>query len=281
VLLLAMLLAGSPAQAREFGAGLDATVWNLDPAPLHCRLWQPVASFGTAGFETLAGHDMVFYLEALRPFPSPGTAQLKIAAPFWRPGVREQTLGEIATVIGKRPLQVGAEWANRFLDELASGMSPAFALPGWSSGGPVAIAISAVDFGQAYEGYVSCLSALFPASFEQLRYTTLQYNTNFYGLSAADKKRLDLIAGYTGLDPSVTRIVVHAHTDNEGRKGHNWELSRLRGQTVVDYLKKRGVAESLLTMHYWGRTRPLVANTSKANKAKNRRTYIQMDRAEP
>lgn len=275
------VLSASAAIGQTFRSGLDSTEWRLDPAPLHCRLWQAVPQFGEVGFEALAGEPLAFYVESMRPFNQAGTAKASIAAPFWRPGVRPRSLGELETKTGKRPLRVSADWANRFLNELKHGMSPALELAGWVSEQPVTVTVSPVDFNAAYEGMVNCLASLYPANYEQLRYTTFHYDTNIYGLDSEEKERLDLIAGYLKLDDLITGIVVHAHTDNQGRRGHNWELSRLRAVYVVDYLKKRGVSEDMISMHYWAHTRPKVPNSSAANKAKNRRSYIEMKRAEP
>ena len=50
-----LLLAAAPALAHTYEARLDQSVWNLEPSPLKCRLWQAVPNYGEAVFEA-SGH---------------------------------------------------------------------------------------------------------------------------------------------------------------------------------------------------------------------------------
>jgi outer membrane protein OmpA-like peptidoglycan-associated protein len=278
--LLGGLLISGSTWALDYGATIDGTEWQLTPAALVCRLTQAVPGYGVLGFEQQAGDATRFFLESLRPATRKGSVALATKAPFWRPGMREVDLGEAACQTGRRPIDLDADWANRLIDHLQTGAFIEMSMHAWSDAADLTVVVSSVHFQQAYEGFIACQGGLFPSNFEQLRNTTFRYDTNVWGLSRADKDRLDLIVDYMKLDPLVHQIRIHAHTDNQGRKGHNWELSRLRGQAVVDYLKRRGLAEEQLVMNYWAHTRPKVPNTSKANQAINRRTYIEMVRHE-
>lgn len=66
-------------------------------------------------------------------------------------------------------------------------------------------------------------------------------------------------------------IRIAGHTDSDGDAAVNQRLSERRAAAVADYLKGKGIpAERLATIGH-GETRPLVPNTSRANKARNRR----------
>lgn len=54
----------------------------------------------------------------------------------------------------------------------------------------------------------------------------------------------------------------------------NWELASQRAINVLNYLSHRGVNESRLSAESFGQFRPLVPNTSKENRQKNRRVDI-------
>lgn len=70
--------------------------------------------------------------------------------------------------------------------------------------------------------------------------------------------------------PTVN-INVAGHTDSAGSSIKNQRLSELRARAVADYLIKMGVAASRIKASGYGESQPVVPNTTRANKAKNRR----------
>jgi OOP family OmpA-OmpF porin len=75
------------------------------------------------------------------------------------------------------------------------------------------------------------------------------------------------------------KIDVEGHTDNVGQKASNRQLSAQRAKSVVDYLVKKGVNPALIQSAGYGDTRPVVANDSEANRAKNRRIEFKVEKA--
>jgi outer membrane protein OmpA-like peptidoglycan-associated protein len=85
---------------------------------------------------------------------------------------------------------------------------------------------------------------------------------------------------YTELDRLVDllkenttmKIRIDGHTDNAGGAvEYHQKLSEARVQTVIEYLKKAGIAPDRLSGKGWGSSNPLVPNDSPENSAKNRR----------
>ena len=74
------------------------------------------------------------------------------------------------------------------------------------------------------------------------------------------------------------KIDVVGHTDSDPIQksdwDDNWELSAQRSLTVTRYLIKRGFPESMIQAVACGESKPVVPNSSEANKAKNRRVEI-------
>lgn len=66
-------------------------------------------------------------------------------------------------------------------------------------------------------------------------------------------------------------IEVGGHTDSDGGEAANQRLSERRAASVASYLQNKGIDASRMTAIGYGETRPLVANTSRENKARNRR----------
>lgn len=70
------------------------------------------------------------------------------------------------------------------------------------------------------------------------------------------------------------KIVLEGHTCDIGTKEYNQGLSERRAKAVKGYLVKLGVPEKQLSTKGYGLTKPAFPNTSKENRAKNRRVEI-------
>lgn len=276
VVWLISVISSSSVSATEFGATLENAQWQLDPSPLECRLWQQVPQYGEVVFHKESGGELQFYMDSERPAVFNGEAEIKVIAPPWRTGIRDKSIATVKLRKGSRPLLLQEKWANWFIDELFEGMNPAIVLSGWHDNKKIRVDISPVNFQEAYRGYLSCVAGLFPSNYNQLRNSTLNFRSDRWRLKGKLLSRLDLLVRYIELDPEIDHIYIDGHADSEGRRGHNWELSRLRARTVQRYMEEHGVDPSMITMRYHGETRPMVKNSNRSNKAKNRRVYIQL-----
>lgn len=72
------------------------------------------------------------------------------------------------------------------------------------------------------------------------------------------------------------KLEISAHTDNVGVYSRNMRLSKQRAQSVFNYLVKTGVDKKRLVSKGYGSAKPLVPNTTKENKAKNRRVEFKV-----
>ena len=70
------------------------------------------------------------------------------------------------------------------------------------------------------------------------------------------------------------KVEISGHTDSDGNDQDNMVLSENRAQAVVDWLVEKGISSSRLSFKGYGETKPIVDNSSKENKAKNRRTEL-------
>ena len=82
----------------------------------------------------------------------------------------------------------------------------------------------------------------------------------------------------TLLENPQVRIVVMAHTDDDGDAEQNLQLSRQRAQSVVDYLVEQGVDQGRLDAEGYGELLPLVQNVTAEDRATNRRVEIRIQR---
>lgn len=93
-----------------------------------------------------------------------------------------------------------------------------------------------------------------------------------------------LPASNAGLDAAVAmlqkypdlRVEISGHTDDAGDRDANVDLSRRRAEAVKAYLVSKGVEESRLVTVGHGPDKPVVENTTPANRAKNRRIELRL-----
>ncbi len=71
-------------------------------------------------------------------------------------------------------------------------------------------------------------------------------------------------------------VEISAHTDDKGADAYNMKLSDRRANSVVNYLRLKGIPSNRLVAKGYGKTKPLVPNTSDENRAKNRRVEFKI-----
>ncbi len=89
---------------------------------------------------------------------------------------------------------------------------------------------------------------------------------------------------FTVLDEAVkvltdypkVRIEISGHTDTDGKRDHNVELSKKRAESVKEYFTKKGIAADRIETRGAGPDEPIADNKTKAGKQKNRRTEFKL-----
>ena len=99
------------------------------------------------------------------------------------------------------------------------------------------------------------------------------FEVNRYELQSTSIVELEKVFKMLELNKEI-QIEISGHTDNDGNDDDNMELSENRAKSVVDWLVNKGISSSRLSYKGFGETRPIVENSSKENKAKNRRTEL-------
>ncbi|MGZ5051533.1 MAG: OmpA family protein [Methylobacter sp.] len=98
-----------------------------------------------------------------------------------------------------------------------------------------------------------------------------KYNSAELTLNA--KEVLDGVAASIISYPQKNDIEVQGHTSSEGAASYNLKLSQKRAQSVVDYLKMKGVTNRLIAKGY-GETQPIADNRTEEGKSENRRVEL-------
>lgn len=71
------------------------------------------------------------------------------------------------------------------------------------------------------------------------------------------------------------KLEVQGHTDNVGSDDYNQKLSEARANSVVAWLRAKGVAVNRLSAHGYGMSVPIADNGSDEGRAKNRRVELK------
>ena len=94
-------------------------------------------------------------------------------------------------------------------------------------------------------------------------------------LDTQSNTTLDKLAGVMNTCKAA-RIEVQGHTDAEGTPERNANLSNRRAKSVLDQLIAAGIEGGRLTAFGYGETRPIAANDTRENRAKNRRIEFEV-----
>ncbi len=109
---------------------------------------------------------------------------------------------------------------------------------------------------------------------EVLQLSNIYFDFDKSDLKPEGKAELDKLASELNASKEYS-IVVGGHTDNIGTDAYNMKLSERRSQAVVKYLLMKGVNNAFVGSHNYGESKPAVPNTSRENRAKNRRVEFE------
>lgn len=281
-LALFSMFASLPAMALTFQTRMENVAWKVEGDVFECRLVQPVEGFGSGEFVRRAGEAATFQLRSSGNALGAGPATLLAAAAPWQPGRADIDLGSVS--LGRTGVLFSSSQgqASRLINGLLDGRSTVVRNRAGEGGRAMEVRVLPVSFTKAYADYQACASRLLPMNYDQIRQTQVGFpardGTN---LDASAKARLDVLLDYMKADPTVNRIELDGHSDNSGDRLTNRELSRRRALAVADYFKAHGVTDAQLTVRFHGERYPLVRNNSAANRARNRRVSIQLERGAP
>lgn len=276
-LFLLTLFTCLPAMAMTFQTRLESIEWKVEGDKFECRLIQPITDFGSGAFVRRAGEQAVFRLNSSNSVLGEGSATLLAAAAPWQPGRGDINLGSVRIGRGHVLFNSSQVQAGRLFRGLLEGRSPVVRHYSATSG-VSEVRLLPVRFRQAYGDFQACTTKLLPKNFEQVQQSRIAFPGAAIELDASALRSLNVIIEYLKVDPTVNSIILDGYSDNSGNRLTNRELSRRRALAVMDFFKAHGFDESQISLRFHGEQYPLVPNTSAANRAKNRRVIVRLER---
>jgi outer membrane protein OmpA-like peptidoglycan-associated protein len=279
-LALLSVFASLPAMALTFQTRLESIEWTVEGDKFECRLIQPVTDFGSGEFVRRAGEQAIFRLKSFNPMQAGGSATLLAAAAPWQPGRGDINLGAVkagtdGVLFNSNQMQTG-----RLIVGLLEGRSPV--VRHFSrEGGVSEVRLLPVKFSKAYGDYQSCMAKLLPMNYEQVKQAEIGFPGGGIDLDARAKAKLQVMVDFIKADPTVNHVELDGHSDNSGNRLTNRDLSRRRALAVMEFFKANGLAENQIVVRFHGERYPLAPNTNAANRAKNRRVNVHLERVAP
>ncbi len=109
--------------------------------------------------------------------------------------------------------------------------------------------------------------------------STFRFDFDSAELSQKNRELLSRIAGILLVSKGYG-LSVFGYTDDVGTADYNQQLSLRRAKAVQEYLVQSGLDRSIVNLKGYGKSSPLVAGTSAAARAKNRRVEIALTDSE-
>jgi outer membrane protein OmpA-like peptidoglycan-associated protein len=105
--------------------------------------------------------------------------------------------------------------------------------------------------------------------------TNVFYASGKFNLEDKSKVELEKILALFKENPSM-KVEISGHTDDVGKDLDNIALSKNRAKAVYDFLISAGIPAENLKYQGYGKSKPVVPNTTPENKAKNRRIEFKV-----
>lgn len=264
---------------QHYEANIDEVQWAVKSSPVQCKLNQNIPGFGEASFQHSAGGELSFMVTVNQPPVKDSVALLYSSPPYWKPEIVAKELSRSPLIKGKTPIYFTRNVALRMLYELDQGMQPSLHFRDWAdSTEDVTVAVSTVHFRDNWPEFVNCQKKLLPFGFDDVKNTSMMFDSGSAVLKRDAKELLDKVAEYVKKDKSVKKLRLTGHTDSIGFRYLNQLLSQRRARAVSKYLISKGIPKGKIIIKGLGERRPHVSNVSVSGRKFNRRVQVQLIR---
>lgn len=266
-------------QAVTFSSGLADAEWRVNASIFECTLSHPLATFGSAAFARRAGEAEIFHIQQKRLLFPAGNALIQAAQPNWQSDLPPQPLGAVTVAASNEAVRLDDVHAHQFQAVLTGGRRLMFLRPPETGRqAAVRVILEPIGFQQGFKAYRDCITQLLPVNFDQVRRTAVYFPADSETLAAGELRKLDVLIRYVKADSRINEIYIDGHTDSEGVRPENLEVSKLRAEKIANYLTERGISVDRLTTRWHGERYPVASNKTAQGRAQNRRVTVRLER---
>jgi len=105
----------------------------------------------------------------------------------------------------------------------------------------------------------------------------VKFNTDTFILDLESKDQLNCLIGHLKSNPEL-KLTIYGHTDDQGSKKYNKELSRKRAKAVSEYLLDKGLRFDRIAFQGYGNEIPVAKNSTSKGRLKNRRVEFVLSK---
>jgi outer membrane protein OmpA-like peptidoglycan-associated protein len=106
--------------------------------------------------------------------------------------------------------------------------------------------------------------------FVQINVKNVNFRSGSAELDPYELSRLSPVLNTLRQHPN-TRVHIEGHTDSDGSKSYNQQLSENRAKNVAFYLMDNGITRDRIKTYGYGEERPIASNATREGKQENRR----------
>ena len=264
-----------------YGAKPDQSTWKLSQStPLECSLVHSIPYFGQASFNAQASKKINLNFMLNMNFATGRTENVSlIAMPApWMPGSGANQIAQIKFYQQFEGNVTGQD-AWDMLSQLAQGYFPTFSYQSWRTKNKlIQVSLSPVAFKAPFDEFRRCVAKLFPFSFEDIAFTTLQYNEKGELLNESSKQKLAQISDYLKHNPHIEQVVIASYTDSRGTQQENLAQAKARGEKLEQYFISLGLAKERIELKAYGEKNQIAVNDTIKGRGQNRRVVITLAR---
>ena len=107
-------------------------------------------------------------------------------------------------------------------------------------------------------------------------FDNLEFETGKAIIKESSFKSLEDLAKLL-LKKPIWRLKISGHTDSVGKASNNLKLSKKRAQAVGTFMEKNNINKDRLDIEWFGETKPIADNKTKAGRQKNRRVEMKIE----
>ena len=109
----------------------------------------------------------------------------------------------------------------------------------------------------------------------ELKFNSIHFEFDKSTLTSAAKMGIDEVVKVMNEKPELA-IEVYGHADDKGTEEYNMKLSEKRANAARKYLIDKGIApERIVTVKWFGKSKPIAPNNTEEGRAKNRRVEFK------
>lgn len=236
------------ASATSYGAPVTESKWDVSSTRVECQLSHEIPGYGVASFLQQAGKPISFSLQPRRASFAIAKASLKSLAPTW---MHQPVSGQSHAVYLEKAAQIGGverlvvreQVAEMMLTELSSGRFPTFIYvtkPTSVQSNETHVAVSAVNFMAAFEGFAGCRNELLPFSLEEIQNRYLFFAPSSSKVSKEVKGEVGMVADYLAA-MGDSSVVISPYSRRGGKKAQ--KLFKQRVVALNSILMAKGIKQ--------------------------------------